>query len=162
MLTAFDVTLLIISLAGYVFLFLKLRQAEVRAAELRDRVEKILHGVERTAAAPRPTELLPAAGGAEALQVAEDARDQISAARSDLAELKAFQAHGFSVAEQRAQALQAELLSLREALSAAEARNAPLADELRRVAAKQAAAAAAEASATAEAELARKRLRMFP
>lgn len=164
MLSAFDVTLLIVSLAGYVFLFLKLRQAEQRTVELRERVEKVLHGVDRMAVAARPVEVPSAEESPElrALTAAEDARDQISAARADVAELKAYQNRGFGAVETRVQVVQAEVAALREALAQSDARNVSAAEEIRRISAKQAAVQAAEAAAAADAELARKRLRMFP
>lgn len=164
MLSAFDVTLLIVSLAGYVFLFLKLRQAEQRTVELRERVEKVLHGVDRMAVLARPIEATPVEEPAElrVLTAAEDARDQISAARADVAELKAYQNRGFGAVETRVQVVQAEVAALREALAQSDARNVSAAEEIRRISAKQAAVQAAEAAATADAELARKRLRMFP
>ena len=164
MLSAFDVTLLIVSLAGYVFLFLKLRQAEQRTVELRERVEKVLHGVDRMAVLARPIEATPVEEPAElrALTAAEDARDQISAARADVAELKAYQNRGFGAVETRVQVVQAEVAALREALAQSDARNVSAAEEIRRISAKQAAVQAAEAAAAADAELARKRLRMFP
>ena len=164
MLSAFDVTLLIVSLAGYVFLFLKLRQAEQRTVELRERVEKVLHGVDRMAVLARPIDSSASEESAElrAISAAEDARDQISAARADVAELKAYQNRGFGAVETRVQVVQAEVAALREALAQSDARNVSAAEEIRRISAKQAAVQAAEAAAAADAELARKRLRMFP
>ena len=164
MLSAFDVTLLIVSLAGYVFLFLKLRQAEQRTVELRERVEKVLHGVDRMAVLFRPIDSSASEESAElrAVSAAEDARDQISAARADVAELKAYQNRGFGAVETRVQVVQAEVAALREALAQSDARNVSAAEEIRRISAKQAAVQAAEAAAAADAELARKRLRMFP
>ncbi len=164
MLSAFDVTLLIVSLAGYVFLFLKLRQAEQRTVELRERVEKVLHGVDRMAVLARPIDSSASEESPElrAVSAAEDARDQISAARADVAELKAYQNRGFGAVETRVQVVQAEVAALREALAQSDARNVSAAEEIRRISAKQAAVQAAEAAAAADAELARKRLRMFP
>ncbi len=164
MLSAFDVTLLIVSLAGYVFLFLKLRQAEQRTVELRERVEKVLHGVDRMAVLFRPIDSSASEESAElrAVSAAEDARDQISAARADVAELKAYQNRGFGAVETRVQVVQAEVAALREALAQSDARNVSAAEEIRRISAKPAAVQAAEAAAAADAELARKRLRMFP
>ncbi len=164
MLSAFDVTLLIVSLAGYVFLFVKLRQAEQRTVELRERVEKVLHGVDRMAVLARPIDSSASEDSAElrAVSAAEDARDQNSAARADVAELKAYQNRGFGAVETRVQVVQAEVAALREALAQSDARNVSAAEEIRRISAKQAAVQAAEAAAAADAELARKRLRMFP
>ena len=47
MLSAFDVVLLIVSLAGYVFLFLKLKEAAQTNSALGERLDRLSRAVER-------------------------------------------------------------------------------------------------------------------
>jgi hypothetical protein len=156
MLSPFDVALLVVSLAGYVFLFLKLRQAEARSVEQRDRVERTLAAVERLAAVPAAAPFVDELGG-RALSTAEDARDQISAARADVAELAAHQRRGFSM-------LDARIAAAAEAVDAARGELAAAVEALREASSAKAVEAPVvpAANADADAELARKRLRMFP
>jgi hypothetical protein len=151
MFDAFSTTLLVVSLAGYVFLFLKLRQSDARLVDLRDRVERTLAAAERGAAVERTS------GGAseearKTLATAEDARDLIGATRADLAEFRAHALRSLSRLDAAVETLSTQIDSARKASDEA-------AREMREAASKPSREAAAAAD---DDEAARRRLRMFP